>query len=54
VAYDPAVDAWTARANLPTVRGELALAAAGNGRLYAVGGKDASNNVLATVEEYTP
>lgn len=49
--YDPAADAWTARAPMPTPRGALAAAAIG-GRLHAVGG--AADSALATHEVYDP
>jgi hypothetical protein len=51
-AYDPATNTWTPRAPMPTARAGLALAAAANGKLYAVGGFNGST--LATVEEYDP
>jgi len=48
-AYDPVSDTWTAKASVPTARGELAVGVV-NGILYAVGGT-ALNNV---VEAYDP
>lgn len=51
--YDPTTDKWTTRSPMPTARGLLAVAAAPNGRLYAIGGLS-TNNWLATVEEYDP
>ncbi len=52
-AYDPATDAWTQLPAMPTARYGLSLVAAG-GRLYAIGGTDASSSALATVESYDP
>ena len=53
--YDPATNFWTPRAPLLTSRLSLGLAAAPNGKLYAVGGSHANGTVhLATVEEYDP
>jgi N-acetylneuraminic acid mutarotase len=52
-AYDPTTDSWATVSRLPTPRANLGVAAASNGKLYAIGGGDASN-ALATVEEYTP
>jgi hypothetical protein len=53
---------WKAKRPMPTARSGLGLAAASNGKLYAVGGMDDQlpqgnplgnpGNVLPTVEEY--
>jgi formylglycine-generating enzyme required for sulfatase activity/N-acetylneuraminic acid mutarotase len=43
---------WTLRANMPTPRQWVGLAAATNGKIYAIGGYDGS--VLNLVEEYDP
>ncbi|HTO60379.1 MAG TPA: kelch repeat-containing protein [Bradyrhizobium sp.] len=51
--YDPETDNWTTKAPLQTPRMEVALAAASNGKLYAVGGSNLEGT-LATVEEYDP
>lgn len=51
--YDPATNTWTTRASMPTARYWLGLAAAPNGKLYAIGGT-ASNGGSAAVEEYDP
>ncbi len=51
--YDPASDAWTELAPMPTARYGLSLVAA-SGRLYAIGGTDGSSPALATVESYDP
>lgn len=48
--YDPATDTWRPRTPMPTRRGGFGLAAAANGKIYAVGG----GGLLATVEEYDP
>src|SRR5262249_56808238 len=49
--YDP--PPWVTKASMPTARGELGVAAAANGKLYAIGGQNISG-FLATVEEYDP
>lgn len=49
--YDPATDSWTARAPLSVPRWHMDAVAAPNGRIYAVGGHEASGAV-ATVEVY--
>src|SRR5689334_1155126 len=51
--YDPATNMWAPRAAMPTGRAALGLAAAPNGKLYAMGGYNDSG-ALATVEEYDP
>jgi N-acetylneuraminic acid mutarotase len=60
--YNPATNTWTncgapAPANachpMPTARYGLGVSAAGNGRLYAIGGTN-SQGILPTVEEYNP
>ena len=40
-AYDPATNAWTTRATMPTARSHVALAAV-NGKLLAIGGENFS------------
>jgi N-acetylneuraminic acid mutarotase len=53
-AYTEATHSWSALASLPTARGGLALVAARNGRIYAIGGDDgAFGTALATVEAYS-
>lgn len=52
--YDPIFDTWTQKAPMLTSRSGFALAAAGNGKLYAVGGSTNGTNVVRTVEEYDP
>jgi hypothetical protein len=47
--YDPAKDAWTTRASMPTARGGLAAVAVG-AKIYALGGR--SDRVLSVVEVY--
>jgi N-acetylneuraminic acid mutarotase len=49
--YDPATDIWTMRAPLSAPRWHLDAVAGPNGRIYAIGGHEASGPV-ATVEEY--
>jgi N-acetylneuraminic acid mutarotase len=53
-AYDPVTDTWGTMKRLTTARAGLGVGViAGEGRLYAVGGRNAST-VLATNERYTP
>lgn len=53
--YDPATDSWTQLAAMPGgARAALALVGSANGRLYAIGGFDASATQLDRVEEYDP
>jgi len=51
--YDPDTDNWTTKAPLQTPRMEAALAAASNGKLYAIGGSN-PDGILAAVDEYDP
>src|SRR5579871_2202932 len=46
--------AWTILAGMPTPRSELAAVFGADGRIYAIGGADASGNPLAIVEAYSP
>jgi len=52
--YAPTTNTWTAGAPLPTPRGYLELVAAGDGKLYAIGGDDTFAAGLSTVEIYNP
>ncbi len=54
--YDPATDIWTTKTSLPTARTGLAVVAASNGKVYAIGGRAARGGgvFLGTVEEYDP
>jgi N-acetylneuraminic acid mutarotase len=59
--YDPATDTWASKAPMPTARIISGLAAASNGKLYAIGGLTqvfpAGHTppvFLQTVEEYDP
>jgi N-acetylneuraminic acid mutarotase len=52
--YFPDYDVWDTRAVMPTPRSGLAVAAPGNGRIYAVGGTAGNNQSLAVNEEYDP
>jgi N-acetylneuraminic acid mutarotase len=49
--YDPVIDVWTRKADMPTPRWWLSTSAV-NGKIYAIGGAD--DSFLATVEEYDP
>lgn len=51
-AYDPATNAWSERAPMPTPRGALSVTEH-NGKLYAIGGYDRTAN-NAAVEVYDP
>jgi N-acetylneuraminic acid mutarotase len=55
--YDPDTDKWTTKTPMPTGRASLGVAAATNGKVYAVGGGTVTNfqeTDLAMLEEYTP
>ena len=45
---------WATKAPMPTPRWAFGLAAASNGKLYAIGGAGNNADVLTTVEEYDP
>ena len=56
--YDPATDAWTRKADMPTPRRQLVVVAV-NGRIYAIGGVNFTSNTSSVVysyatEEYDP
>ncbi len=53
--YNPAANAWTKKADMPTARINLA-ASTVNGKIYAIGGstKRGDAPIFSTVEEYTP
>jgi N-acetylneuraminic acid mutarotase len=51
--YDPAINTWTEKSSMPTARGELAVLAHPNGKVYAIGGVG-DPNAPAAVEEYNP
>jgi N-acetylneuraminic acid mutarotase len=51
--YDPATNTWSTRAPLPSPRHSLTAVGIG-GKLYAVGGRDASGNYTNTVFVYDP
>lgn len=50
----PLPNSWTIKAPMPTGRTRLGLAAASNGKLYAVGGAVPGNPAFRTLEEYDP
>ncbi len=55
--YDPATNTWTSRASMPTPRFNLGVAAASNGKIYAIGGVVVyygSYHTVGVVEEYDP
>lgn len=52
-AYDPASNLWTTRSPMPTPRLDMT-ATVLDGRIYVMGGIDASETPLATVECYDP
>ncbi len=45
---------WSTQPSLPTPRGALAVVAGADGRIYALGGADANNQPLATLQVFTP
>jgi hypothetical protein len=51
--YDFALNSWSELAPMPTARGYLAVVAAEDGKIYAIGGTD-DKGPLATVEAYDP
>ena len=51
--YDPAVDKWTQKREMPTRRMWLGTAVV-NGKIYAIGGESEEPRILGTVEEYNP
>ncbi|WP_286216698.1 Kelch repeat-containing protein [Demequina sediminis] len=52
-SFDPATGAWTSLPPMPTARGGAG-AAVVDGKIYVVGGMDASGTSLATVEIFDP
>jgi N-acetylneuraminic acid mutarotase len=46
-------DTWATKTPMPTARGRLAVVAAPNGKVYAIGGAPAGS-IVGTVEEYDP
>ena len=44
---------WAKKAEMPTVRSDLAAVVVG-GKIYAIGGRNSADSRLATVEEYNP
>jgi Kelch motif len=51
--YEPANDAWSTAAPLPSARGIFAAVTGPDGLIYAIGGHD-GNNPLANVDAYDP
>ncbi len=51
--YDPATNAWTGRAAMPTARYATS-AVTLNGKIYVIGGVNASNQIQNIVEVYDP
>jgi N-acetylneuraminic acid mutarotase len=53
--YTPATNSWATIAGMPTGRFELTAATGGDGRIYAMGGRDGfSGPRFSTVEIYQP
>ena len=52
--YDPGLDQWTAAANMLNPRASLTAVAAGNGKIYAIGGDQVCAPPVNFVEEFTP
>jgi N-acetylneuraminic acid mutarotase len=56
--YDPTTNRWSAKAPMPTPRADMALATAGNGKIYVFGGwsysPGSTYSYLHVVEEYDP
>ena len=50
-AYDPATNTFTTKASMPTARRRLGVAAASNGRLYAIGGENTAQETKNTKNE---
>ena len=53
-AYDPATNAWTTRASMPTRRKALSAVVGADGVIYAIGGRNGFGDVVSTVEAYDP
>jgi thermitase len=51
--YHPSTNTWTTAAPMPTPRWGMVFQRSGDGRLYAIGGRNAAG-VLSTVEAYDP
>ncbi|MEK7400009.1 MAG: kelch repeat-containing protein [Candidatus Poribacteria bacterium] len=51
--YDPKVDKWTRKADMPTPRFVFSTSVS-NGKIYAFGGTNENSDSLSTVEEYDP
>ena len=52
--YDPIIDTWTTKADMPTARGWTSPSSAVvDGKIYVIGGWD-GNKMISTVEEYDP
>jgi Kelch motif len=52
--YDPAADAWISLPEMPTPRQGATAATGSDGRIYVMGGTDASFETIATVEVFDP
>lgn len=52
--YDPAVNAWSTRSPMPYRLADFAVVAAGNGKLYAIGGNTADYVPQRLLLEYDP
>jgi len=52
-AFNPQTDTWTKKADMPTARFGLQTYLV-DGKIYAIGGTNSTNDALATVEVYDP
>jgi N-acetylneuraminic acid mutarotase len=52
--YNPVKGSWSELAPLPTPRAYLSVVAGTDGKIYAIGGVDASGKTVGTVEIYNP
>jgi len=51
--YNPSTDTWSTVGSISTARREFGAAVA-NGKIYIIGGYDASDKLTASIEEYNP
>lgn len=53
-SYDVALDTWVQESDMSIARSAIASATDAEGRMYAIGGEDASKNVLSLTERFDP